>query len=601
MIKDSFGDKAILKEIRIQIVPFIITMISIKKHRYESRDFRHPRFLTLNTRPTWYFILCTLYCMASLSAQTWRSTYYPVDWTPPSTKQNFYTDAFLQDYSYAGYARGEREIPDTVFGKIYDVSQAPYHADTTGQTDATIAIQKAIHDAEAHKGGTIYMPKGTYLVSAGLGDYALKISHSHIHIKGAGNDKTFIINTDYRMRSKQVIRVGRNNSWQQGSEKAVPLTADVMGPSKTISVAETSPFKIGDMVLLRNFISNEWIREHAETSWLDHGKKLEGLQYCRYITAVDSSNNTITIDIPLRYALKTRDGACVYKIDGMLTEVGLSGFSIGNKEHPSATGWSEEAYSLPETAAYDCHDSFLIAYCGVVNGWIKNIHSYQAHGNNSGAHFLSNGVLVSRCKNVTLSHCDFSHAQYGGGGGNGYAYRIESNEVLLKQCTASHCRHGFVFARMHSSGNVIHASKSIHTGVQCGHLVSSATLGKDSDHHMHLSQSNLIDQSYTENSAFVAYYRPYGNAPKHCLTATHSTFWNITSSGNRGFCIWTQQVRYGYAIGSSGSSSVILSKDNTSESANITHPLDIVEGEGTGNILEPQSLYLDQLKKRMKK
>ncbi len=39
-----------------------------------------------------------------VKAQTWRSAYYPTNWTAPTTK-NFYTDAFLQDYSYAGYQR----------------------------------------------------------------------------------------------------------------------------------------------------------------------------------------------------------------------------------------------------------------------------------------------------------------------------------------------------------------------------------------------------------------------------------------------------------------------------------------------------------------
>ena len=62
------------------------------------------------------------------AAEPWRSSLYPKDWRPG------YADAqgrFLHDFSYAGYHRGERALPD-VAGPVFDVTAAPYGADASG-------------------------------------------------------------------------------------------------------------------------------------------------------------------------------------------------------------------------------------------------------------------------------------------------------------------------------------------------------------------------------------------------------------------------------------------------------------------------------------
>ena len=61
----------------------------------------------------------------------------------------------------------------------------------------------------------------------------------------------------------------------------------------------------------------------------------------------------------------------------------------------------------------------------------------------------------------------------------------------------------------------------------------------------------------------------------------------------------SQQSRYGYAIGTSGSSSAVYTKENGAGSSAKTGPVDFVEGVGTGATLLPQSLYQDQLAKRL--
>lgn len=50
---------------------------------------------------------------------------------------------------------------------LVDVTQAPYNADNTGETDASAAIQAAI-DAVAGTGGVVYCPTGTYSIESSI-------------------------------------------------------------------------------------------------------------------------------------------------------------------------------------------------------------------------------------------------------------------------------------------------------------------------------------------------------------------------------------------------------------------------------------------------
>ena len=88
---------------------------------------------------------------------TWRSTLYPENWQPPSASTSFATAKLIQDFSYAGFRRGEEFIP-TVAGPIFRVTD--YGADPTGATDSTLAIQSAINAAIAAGGGVVFLPAG---------------------------------------------------------------------------------------------------------------------------------------------------------------------------------------------------------------------------------------------------------------------------------------------------------------------------------------------------------------------------------------------------------------------------------------------------------
>ena len=52
-------------------------------------------------------------------------------------------------------------------------TEAPYHADSTGKTDASAAIQKALSDTVQRGGGTVFLPAGRYRI-----DHSISVPHS---------------------------------------------------------------------------------------------------------------------------------------------------------------------------------------------------------------------------------------------------------------------------------------------------------------------------------------------------------------------------------------------------------------------------------------
>lgn len=544
-------------------------------------------------------LIVSLQILQPLMAQSWRSSLYPEDWTSADDK-SFYTDKIIQDWSFAGYRRGEVPLPE-VTTNILDVTKSPYNADNTGGSDVTSIIQQAIDDAGNAGGGVVYLPSGTFRVSLQSGgNYCLRLNKSNVVLRGAGTNNTFLYNHTNDMRSNKIIYISNGGSWSSTGSDKVDITQDLTNPTRVIPVTDVSNYTPGDMVIVRNYVGARWIAEHNMTSWWGgYENNFAGLVYCREVMEVDAVNKTLTIDIPIRYSLLTADEAAVYKAPtSMIDEVGIENLSIGNRDRTD-NGWAENDYTNSSNGSYHTHASWVIDMRRTFNCWVNNVNTYRPAGNASTSHLLSNGILLSETKNITIKECHFQRPQFGGGGGNGYMFRVSGNESLLTNCTAEFQRHGFVVSHMISSGNVFHQCADIDGGKQTGLDGDDGTNGKGSDHHMHFSHSMLFDQCTVTNSYFDVRFRPYGSDPKHCLTGAHSAYWNTTSNGNQGEAVRTQQGRYGYVIGTSGTKTNVNTGEFSSGTAYITDPVDHTEGLGSGAMLVPASLYQDQLSKRL--
>ncbi len=546
-------------------------------------------------------LVCGLIAGSASAEDSWHSSLYGPDWTPPTDEVSFLTDKFLQDFSYAGYHRGEKPIP-RVAGPVFHV--ADFGAVPNTEADSTAAIQAAINAAGEAGGGVVQLAAGTYRVAPGSSNAALVIAHSGVVLRGEGMDQSFFLNTETRMRGKSVVLVrppsGGNWTTVVGNSD-VAITHPLTGPTRIIPVADTSAFSEGDWVTLRADVTEAFIDDlNMSHIWDSREKRdsLGGPVFYRQILAIDRAANTLEVDAPIRFILLPRDNARVHHTADALEEVGLEGFSIGNVQHPGNSGWGEQDFRDSNNSSHDTHGSFLVRFVGVRNSWMDSVRSFRAPSNSKAVHMLSNGVLLLHARGVTLRNLEMQRPQFGGGGGNGYMIRLSAaNECLVLDCTVRYNRHGFVFSGMRTSGNVIRGGLAQVTAWQAE---GGRTNGRGNDHHSHLSQANLVDGVTLDRDFFTAHWRGlWGGATAHALTSTGTVYWNLYGKAylrDRAYIVQSEQFAYGYMIGTRGPAPGMFLP---SSQPKVTDPVDHAEGEGMGDTLWPPSLYDHQLKRRL--
>lgn len=523
------------------------------------------------------------------TSNDWRSSLYPENWKPG------YKDSqgrFLHDFSYAGYHKGEKEIP-FITENIVDITLPPYNADNTGIDDVTSIIQQALDDLGSSGGGVVYLPAGIYRIKTPSGsNYGLLIKYDNTILRGASPDSTFLFHDETYLRHKDVIHVSSDwAGWFSPSGTITSITVDLTEPTRIIPVASVSGFDAGDDIIISSYATDAWINEHKMTGiWTSEA--IKGVAFMRHIDSIDTERNLLFIDVPTRYFLKTRDNSRVYHANKHISECGIENLSIGNREN-SKTGWDEESYSTNGTGAYDVHFSYLIQFNFAQDCWVKNVHTYRPPVNTQDVHLLSNCLILDYCRNITVDSCDFQKPQYEGGGGNGYMYTLSSNECLIKNSKANDGRHNYDFKHPYSNGNVIH---------NC--LAENSKYS--SDFHMYLSMSNLLDACTANGDYFEASYRPYGGSAMHGYTSTQSVFYNLKGESyhpDRNYLVESRQLGWGYIIGTSGPAYEVMTSPaaGTKEGYPFdTSPRDFTEGVGDGDNLRPWSLYQDQLYHRLK-
>ncbi|MFB9326124.1 discoidin domain-containing protein [Paenibacillus aurantiacus] len=514
-----------------------------------------------------------------------RSRLYPADWYPGWKDGE---GRFVHDFSYAGYHRGEKALPTVDPAAGLDVTKAPYNADPSGQTEATAAIQRAIDEAAARGGGVVYLPEGTYHLRPPEGQaYALGIRTSGVVLKGAGVGKTFLYNAATFMKQKDMIRVGGGDWVKTGV--STKLRRSVLEPSALLPVEDAAGFAAGDYVVVTFETTADLLAELGmQNKWASRLGKVEPIFY-RQVVAVDPAHRTITVDIPTRYPLKTRDNVTITKAQPPVSEVGLEDFSIANAQNPKS-GLGEDDFKVEGTAGYETDNAKAINVIAAADSWIRNVSTYKPAGNET-YHILSKGIILDRTKNVTVDNVSMAYPQYRGANGNGYLYQFIGNDNLIARSRAEGARHSFTFANFSANGNVMHDVYSENSSLL-------------TDFHMYLSMANLIDNMTLSGDAISAITRDYGSSPtnRHGVVTTESVFWNTNGlaahKSKPGLIVESEQFGNGYIIGTRGPVNGVNTQIAGSIPEADTKPFDMTEGVGEGDRLSPASLFADQFARK---
>ena len=339
------------------------------------------------------------------------------------------------------------------------------------------------------------------------------------------------------MKSKDIIRVG-DGDWKN-TNVSTKLSKNVAEPSALLPVEDASGFAVDDYVLVTFETTMDFLNELGmQNKWASRLGKVEQLFY-RQIVGVDHVNQTITLDVPTRYALKQRDNITISKTEAPISEVGIEDFSIANVQNHNS-GLGEDDYKVVGTAGYESDNAKVINLIAVANSWVRNVSTYKPEGNST-YHILSKGIILDRTKNVTVDHVTMQYPQYRGANGNGYLYQFIGNDNLITDSNAIAARHSFTFANFSANGNVMHNVYSENSSLM-------------TDFHMYLSMANLIDNMTLNGDGISAISRDYGSSAtnRHGVVTTESVFWNTTGqaahSSKNGIIIESEQFGNGYII-----------------------------------------------------
>ncbi|MFT7519034.1 MAG: hypothetical protein ACI9MC_001170 [Kiritimatiellia bacterium] len=495
----------------------------------------------------------------------WRSALYPSDWTPSLTDRD---GRFLHDVSYAGYHRSEQPLP-TIDGPVFLVSD--FGADATGAEDSTAAIQSTI-DAASEHGGVVLLDVGLYRV-----DGLLEVRADGVVIRGAGAERTQVAFT----RSEGMT--GKAHLTFRGAitmGEHLLLSSDAVNRSVEVGLQTTGSLSVGDDIVLGWTITDDFIDEHGMTgTW----KAFNGTWRPFFAREVVSVDGSLGVDVPLRYDAKRRDQASVRRVTGYLSEVGVEDLSV-----------STEA---PWHSAWDNSRSHAVGFIGVKDSWVRGVGSFDSPfvDDLRHRHLQSGGVLILDSKRMTVADSVLQLAQNRGGGGNGYLFEISrSGDILVRDCEGHGGRHNFIQNWDFGSNGLVFL-RTVSTGGKAFSGVSSniGTVGLSEFHHS-LAMANLIDSSVADDGWGALNRQDWSSGAGH--SATQTVFWNLRGQGK----VRSFQYGHGYVIGTSeiDVQTDLLAPDPF-ENSEHSEPQDWTEGVDEAQTLVPQSLFEDQLARRL--
>lgn len=339
----------------------------------------------------------------------------------------------LPDFSYAGYHNGEKGLPINLDYKVFDVTS--FGAIPDDQISDKVAIQKAVQAANKNGSGIVFFPKGRFLINEDGDDLTTITSKGNkIIFKGSGSGmggtELFMKNTLQPEDPKKMWTGPPIFSFTSGGNniKISEVAASAKVGSFDLQLNTTNGLKIGDWIVLKildnnpELIQSEFGELELNPTWTYIKDK--GLEVKVFYQISKIKGNTMTLLAPISYPIEAKYKWEVYKFANS-EEVGIEDLAfVGN--------WKEKFvhhFSWQHDSGYP-----MIKISKLTNSWIKNCRFTDC----------TNAVSIGQSANISVFNCIIT--------GNAGHSAIASNggtNVLIAKCTdeasqwhsfgASHC------------------------------------------------------------------------------------------------------------------------------------------------------------------
>lgn len=455
--------------------------------------------------------------------------------------------SIFPDFSWVGYYSGDKPIPGIAIVKTISA---------TGENSQGI-IQAAIDEvAKRSTGkngfrGAILLKKGVYKIPG-----TIKIETSGIVLRGEGNETRLVATSKEQIA---LIRVSGKGMINEINGSRVKITTDhVPVGAKSFTVTSSRGFKTGDRIIVYRPGTEQWIKDlkmdqiEARNGTKQWKADEYNFRFERMITGIEG--NTIHIDNPVVLAIEAKYGGAEifkYNFEGRISDVGIEDL------------YCESEY---ETDTSENHAWDAVLFDKIENGWVRRITS---------KYFGYSCVnLGDNARNVSVIDCNCFEPKSIITGGRRYSFNNTGQMNLFMNCRANGGRHDFVTGARTCGPNVFYHCSATNTHADIG------------PHHR-WAMGTLYDNITTDGEINVQDRGNYGSG--HGWAGVNQILWNCTVKRA------TVQSPYengkNYCIGLKGEKTAGRFKDR---------PGGEWEGQNREG-LQPQSLYMAQLKARKRK
>lgn len=480
----------------------------------------------------------------------------------------------LPDFSHAGYHGAEDSLP--LLMEVERIS--PVNGDNTAHIQAAIdRVGARRADANGFRGALV-LDAGLYEIYG-----TVNVPYSGIVIRGVGQGDDPARNTILRAigdtpHQRDVMVVGAasriwGSSKRSGTQQNI-TDATVPCGSNTIHVANTTPYHVGDPLIIYHPCTSAWLQavnyggvpypDPSAPSDPDERWTVDQLPivYHRYITAI--SQGAITLDAPVFYDLnRSLSTTYIYvpKMDGTITESGVENLRI----EVQSAGGSDENHAW-STLRFRSAENCWAADCTFVG-------------------FGHSGIITEACRRSTFTRCTAIDPVAIVTGERMYNFNtyLHSQLNLFSYCYARSGRHHYISnGTSTTSGNVF---------LYC----VSDNIQNANEGHRQWTQGMLYDAHHEQNLCrpfVLGLYNRVAMGTGHGWAAVNSVLWNCDVDATYGV-IGLQQppTAQNYAI-------ACHAKSITGRPVQATDfPVGYIEGTNR-NDLEIPSLYLYQWQRR---